>query len=367
MLSTRANFGPDTRRATRPLRRAGLFAACVWVCLWGTSPGPSGIARAAGPGAGLVRFESTQPQMGVPFKIILYAPDEAAAKGAFEAAFSYIAAQNRILSDYDPNSELSRLSRTAGSPQGIPVSATLWNVLVRAQALANETDGAFDVTVGPYVRLWRRARRNKQMPSSQRLAEARAVVGYHLLKFDEKHRTVQLQKPGMRLDLGGIAMGYAVDGALELLGKRGISRVLIDASGDIGVGDPPPGKEGWTIGVVPVESDGAPSMNILLANAAVTTSGDAFQHVVIDGKRYSHIVDPRTGLGLTDQSGVTVIAADCTAADSLATAVSVLGPKAGLALIERTPGAAATIIRAAGGTLEVFQSPRFAKFVTDEK
>ena len=310
-----------------------------------------------------MRFESTQPQMGVPFKIILYAPDEAAAKGAFEVAFSHIAALNRVLSDYDPNSELSRLSRAAGSPHGIPASETLWNVLARSQALANETEGAFDVTVGPLVRLWRRARRNKQMPTSQRLAQARSAVGYQLLKLDEKHRTAQLRQPGMRLDLGGIAMGYAVDEALKLLRKRGITRVLIDASGDVGVGDPPPGKDGWTIGVVPLEADGAPSCNISLANAAVTTSGDAFQHVVIDGKRYSHIVDPRSGLGLSDQSGVTVIARDCTTADSLATAVSVLGPKAGLALVERTPGAAVSIVRATDGQVEIFQSPRFGKFV----
>ncbi len=166
----------------------------------------------------------------------------------------------------------------------------------------------------------------------------------------------------MRLDLGGIAMGYAVDEALKVLRDRGITRALVDASGDIGVSDPPPGKDGWTIGVVPLSAAGTPSREIVLANAAVTTSGDAFQHVTIDGTRYSHIVDPRTGLGLTDQSGVTVIAPDCTTADSMATAVSVMGPTAGLEFVEATPAAAAFIVRAGEGFKpRTFESSRFPK------
>jgi thiamine biosynthesis lipoprotein len=325
------------------------------------------MARADDPGAELVRFESTQTHMGVPFKIILYAPAERAAKGASDAAFAQIAAIDRILSDYNPESELSRLNRTAGSGQSVATSEHLYNVLARSQALARATDGAFDVTVGPYVRLWRRARRSKEMPPAERLAEARAAVGYQFLKLDDKYRTAQLLKPHMRLDLGGIGMGYAVDEALAVLRRRGFTRALVDASGDIGVGDPPPGKCGWTIGVVPLDAAGTPSMDILLANAAVTTSGDAFQHVVIGGRRYSHIVDPRTGLGLTDQSGVTVIAPDCTTADSLATAVSVLGPTAGLKLVEQTPGAAALIVRSTDARPETFQSKRFPNFLINDK
>ncbi len=301
------------------------------------------------------RFEATQPQMGVPFKILLYAADQTAANRAFEAAFSRIAELNRVLSDYDPHSELSRLSQGAPSVHPMPVSEPLWIVLARSQALAVQSEGAFDATVGPYVRLWRRARRSKEMPSPERLAEARAAVGYQKLKLDEQQHTAQLMKPNMRLDLGGIAMGYAVDETLKLLRDRGITRALVDASGDIGVGDPPPGKPGWTIGVEPLSADailgtsGSSSRKIVLANAAVTTAGDAGQHVDIQGKRYSHIVDPHTGLGLTDRSGVTVIAPDCITADSLDTAVSVMGPTTGLALIENTPGAAAFIVRVTDG------------------
>ncbi len=311
----------------------------------------------------LERFESTRPQMGVPFKILLYAPDSATANHAFDAAFSRVEALNRVLSDYDSESELSRLSRSAPTSKEIPVSEDLWNVLACSQSLAKQTGGAFDVTVGPYVRLWRRARRSGEMPTPERLAEARAAVGYRYLKLDPRARTARLLRPNMRLDLGGIAMGYAVDETMKLLRQRGLRRVLVDASGDIAVGDPPPGKQAWTIDVMPLSTDGTPTRRILLANAAVTTAGDAFQHVVIDGVRYSHIVDPRTGLGVTDRVGVAVIARDCLTADSLDTAASVLGPKAALALIASTPGAEAFIVRPTDGEPEILESPGFKTFV----
>jgi thiamine biosynthesis lipoprotein len=168
----------------------------------------------------------------------------------------------------------------------------------------------------------------------------------------------------MRLDLGGIAAGYAVDEALRVLNAHGITRAMVNGSGDIGVSDPPPGVQGWRIGIAPLEKpDAAPSRYLLLSNAAVTTSGDAFQFVEIGGQRYSHIVDPRTGLGLTDRSSVTVVARDCITADSLATAVSVLGPEKGLELIEATPGAAALIFHLSAGGPVVRESRRLPHYV----
>lgn len=321
---------------------------------------------AACSGAELARFESTQPHMGVPFKIIIYAPDEATATRATRAAFARIAELDGILSDYNPESELNRLARQ-GHQGSVRLSDDLWRVLSASQQLARATGGAFDVTVGPYVRLWRRARRQKEMPSPERLAEARSAVSYQWLELDESTHSARLLRPNMRLDLGGIGMGYAVDEALAVLREQGIRHALVDASGDIGAAEAPPGTQGWRIGVVPLSDDGTPSRVILLANAAVTTAGDAFQHVVIDGQRYSHIVDPRTGLGMTDQIGVTVVARDCITADSLDTAVSVLGPKAGLALVEATPGAAAFIVRPVAGGVETFESRGFAALVSKSK
>ena len=323
--------------------------------------GLSPLLEAADPQPG--RFEFEQVHMGVPIKLILYAADQPAANQAADAAFERIRQLDLILSDYKPESELSRLSRTSGAGKPTPVSDDLWRVLWPAQQLAQRTQGAFDITVGPYVRLWRRARRSGEFPSPERLAEAGRSVGYRHLKLDEKRRTAELLLPGMRLDLGGIAAGYAADEALKTLEERGVERALIDISGDLLAGEAPPGRAGWQIGIAPVtRADGPPTRRLSLCRAALTTSGDAFQHVVIDGKRYSHIVDPRTGIGLTDQSSVTVIAADCITADSLATAVSVMGPKAGLKLIEETPGAAALIMRNRDGEMELHASQRLHDF-----
>jgi len=186
-------------------------------------------------------------------------------------------------------------------------------------------------------------------------------VGYQKLKLDPSRRTARLLVPGMRLDLGGIAADYAVDQAMAVLRRHGIHRALIDASGDILAASPPPGQEGWKIGIAPLDAAGPPSRYLGLHDQAVTTSGDAFQHVVFDAQRYSHIVDPATGLGLTDQSSVTVIAADCISADSLATAVCVLGPEKGLRLIEQTEHAAALIVRNRSGKVETVESRRFGE------
>ncbi len=313
---------------------------------------------------GLERFEATRVEMGVPFKILLYAADKTAAKAAFDAAFARISQLDDLLSDYDPDSELSRLSAASPTKQPVSLGPDLWNVLERAQSLARRTDGAFDVTVGPYVRLWRRARRQKEMPSPERLAEARAAVGYQHLVLDSDARSAMLNVANMRLDLGGIATGYAVDEALKVLRAQGITRALIDASGDIAASDPPPGKPGWLVAIIPLAEAGSPTRDLLLANAAVTTSGDAFQHVVLDGRRYSHIVDPKTGWGLTTQTAVTVIARDCITVDSLATAASVLGPDAGLALIHEVPGAAGFIVCNNAGQIETFETPDFKNHVT---
>jgi thiamine biosynthesis lipoprotein len=311
--------------------------------------------------ASLERYVYAQLHMGMTFELTLYAADEATANRAAQAAFRRIAELNGILSDYDPHSELSRLCETAGTGQAVKLSDPLWLVLSRSQHLAERTEGAFDVTVGPLVKLWRRARRQKELPDPARLAAARAAVGFQHLKLDASQKTATLLRPAMRVDLGGIGAGFAVDEALRVLREHGIARAMVNASGDIGVSEPPPGADGWKIGIAPLDKpDGPPSRYLLLSNAAVTTSGDAFQHVEIGGQRYSHIVDPHTGLGLTHRLSVTVVARDCITADSLATAASVLGCEHGLKLIDDTPGAAAQFVRLEAGQPKVVPSRRFS-------
>ena len=281
------------------------------------------------------RYNFRRREMGVSFRIALYASDEAVANMAADAAFRRIKQLNGIFSDYNPDSELMRLCHRSGPGHPIRVSRDFQRILSRSLAISRQSAGAFDVTVGPVVKLWRRARRKKKLPHPERLAAARKLIDYRMIVINPKSGTVELRKQGMRLDFGGIAKGYAGDAALAVLRTHGITRALIDGSGDIVVGDPPPGKTGWRIGLASLEKPDVPPTRFLsLTNAAVATSGDAYQYVEIDVKRYSHIVDPRTGIGLTHRSSVTVIAEKGATADALASAVSVLGPKCGLKLID---------------------------------
>jgi thiamine biosynthesis lipoprotein len=307
----------------------------------------------------LNRFEYTQRHMGTQFQVILYAAEEPSASRAARAAFARIAQLDGIMSDYRPASELMQLCKKAGGPP-VKVSDDLFRILVRSLEVARLSDGAFDVTVGPVVRLWRRARRTKRFPDDERLTKARALVGYKMIKLDAKNQTVQLAKKGMQLDLGGIAKGYAADEAQAVLKKHGITRALVAASGDIALSGAPPGKRGWKIGIGPLANpNDRPKLYLLLENAAVSTSGDFEQHVEIGGKRYSHIVDPRTGIGLVGRMSVTVVARNGTTADSLTKVVSVLGPKRGLAIIDAQDGVAALLVRKGEKGEETFKSKRF--------
>lgn len=341
----------------------GLCCAALW---------------AGGCGGDWRRYEFSQPHMGTRFNIVLYAQSADQAQAASAAGFARIAAIDAMMSDYQADSELNRLSDTAGSGQAVALSDELFHVLSRSVEMSQRTNGAFDVTVGPYVRLWRRARRQQELPSEQRLAEARAAVGYRHLRLDAATKTATLAVPNMRLDLGAIAKGYACDEALRVMRGHGVTRALVDGGGGVSMGDPPPDRPGWRVEIRPLgyqsvdgaggdasaalEAAGVPRY-VTLSNAAVATSGDAFQHVVIGGVRYSHLIDPATGLGLTDQSAVTVIAPDGITADSLSSSVCVLGPVAGLELIDATAGAEAVFVRVVDGQVQVHRSKRFDEMV----
>jgi len=305
------------------------------------------------------RFTFTEPHMGTRFQILLYAADEATAKQAARDAFKRIAELDGIMSDYRPTSELMRLCQKAGGPPA-RVSEDLFVVLSRAQEVSRLSGGAFDVTVGPVVRLWRRARKTQQLPDPEKLAHARALVGYRNVHLDARARTVRLAREGMQLDLGGIAKGYAADAALAVLRRHGITKGLVAAGGDIAVSGAPPGKKGWTIGIAPLEDpEQKPKRYLLLHDAAVSTSGDSEQYVEIGGKRYSHIIDPRTGMGLVGRASVTVVGPSGLTVDPLTKVVSVLGPRRGLEIIDSLKGVSCLAVRKTERGLETFTSRRF--------
>lgn len=307
----------------------------------------------------LSRFEFSEAHMGTLFRIVLYAPDAATADKASSAAFARIQELDHIMSDYRPSSELSRLSGQAGGPP-IKISRDLFRVLSASEELSRRSDGAFDVTVGPVVLLWRRARRRHELPDRNRLARARELVGYQNLRLNPEAHTAQLLKPGMRLDLGGIAKGDAADQALTVLKGFGITRALVAAAGDIALGGPPPNEAGWRIGIEAFESPSSPPQRtISLSNAGVSTSGDSEQHLDISGVRYSHIIDPKTAVALTGHRSVTVVAPHDITADCYATALSVLGPRRGQTLVRDTPGTSMFMMVERGQQVRTFTSPGF--------
>ena len=313
----------------------------------------------------LERFSFAEPHLGTIIDLTLYAPEEGVANEAARAAYARVKELDRIFSDYRPDSELMRLCETAGTEQPIKVSPELLQVLQQAQNVAERTDGQFDVTIGPLVKLWRLARKQKRVPSADEIARAKECVGWKWIAIDAERQTVELRKRGMLLDFGGIAKGYIAQDVSRLLREQNLNRTLVAVAGDIVAGDPPPGTDGWKIGVARLTAEGQEfSRMLLLKNRAISTSGDAFQFALIDGVRYSHIVDPQTGLGLTQRSSVTVIARDGAMADALATAVCVLGPEPGMRLIAATDQTAVLIVQAEEQGVNVIESPSFRQFQT---
>ncbi len=297
--------------------------------------------------------------MGTLFTITLYATNNASAEAAADAAFHRIAALDEIMSDYRADSELMRLcDQPFGQP--VPISQDLFDVFTRSQEMSKLTDGAFDITIGPCVRLWRFSRKRKTLPNPQELAAARAAVGWKNLRLDSRARTATLLLPNMRLDLGGIGKGFAADEALEILKGRGIDRALVAASGDIAIGDPPPGEPGWRIGLTAIDiRTNDPAQTLLLHNCGISTSGDTEQFVEINGIRYSHIVDPATCLGRTNRIQDTVIALNATMTDGLDTALNVMGVERGLRLVEALPKTAGYFLTKENGVTKTFVSRRF--------
>lgn len=311
----------------------------------------------------LQRFQRSEPHMGTTFGVVFYAAHEATANRASAAVFARVAELNRVCSDYVASSELSRLSARAPTADPVPVSRDLYRVLAASQVLSARSAGAFDVTIGPLSRLWRRARLHKKPPPEEKITEALSAVGYQFLVVREADQAVELKRPGMRLDLGAIAKGYAVDEALRVLKQQGITRALVSAGGNLAVGDPPPGEAVWRIEIASLGRAGETRRAVYLSHAGVATSGDTYQYLETAGVRYSHILDPRTGWGLTRRRSVTVVAPAGMWADGLATAVSVLGPVEGFRLVEETAGAAAYLVEAAteeGGQPVEYRSSRFA-------
>lgn len=292
------------------------------------------LLLAPAPSLAQARHEFTELHMGVAVRIVLYAQDTATARHAARTAYDRIAVLEDVFSDYRPQSELRRLEARPG--EWVPVSSDLLGVLRTALLVAALTDGAFDPTAGPLTRLWRQARRSGLLPDSATIAAARALVNWRGVYLNGMLSAVRLDRAGMHLDLGGIAKGYILAQAIAELRSLGVTSALIEAGGDIVLGNPPPGRPGWDVAVEGMEPGD-------LSNTAIATSGTTEQYFEIAGTRRAHIIDPRTGLGLTTARVATVIGPDAATADALATALVVLDYARGGRLLAGFPGYRASV------------------------
>lgn len=293
--------------------------------------------------AALERFEFNQPHMGVQVRIVMFAKNSARATAAAEAAYSEIARLESIMSDYRADSEVAMLGRRSGG-EPLPISCDLYAALDLACQISAATGGAFDITIGPVTNLWRGASESGVTPSAAEIERAHQLVNWRDLILDREHQTARLAQAAMRIDLGGIGQGYAADRALEVLRRHGVTCCLVDVSGDIAIGDPPPRAAGWAIALA---TDPSKATRLIhLRNSAISTSASTGRIYEVQGVRHSHLVDPRRSK-VSDpvpRRMVTVIAPQCATADAWATALCVLNPNAGLAISESMPGMAVLIV-----------------------
>ena len=271
-------------------------------------------------------------------------------------------------SDYRRESEVNRLCRNAPHLEPVAVSEHFWTLCNRAKEISERTHGAFDITVGPVSHLWRAAIKRRRLPEPEKISAALNGVGFEkLLIFPE--RKIQLTTAEMQLDFGGIAKGYAADVILERLREVSIRAALIDIGGDVTMFGTPKGRDNWILQIGGNTASGSSGIKLALNGGSIATSGDTEQRLLIDDVRYSHLVDPRSGLACTTSHMVTVIAEDGTTADSLASAFSILSLDEIREVASRFPRVAFRIVyREApeSTSLLTLESPEFAKFLSDE-
>jgi len=294
------------------------------------------------------RYEFEKGLMGSPFRLVFYATNDSLANQAARQAFLRVENLNDVLSDYRDGSEINRLSAQSGSRKWVRVSDDLYKVLSISKKISRKTRGTFDITVGPVVQLWRRAMRRNLFPTES--DKARKAVGYRLIKLQPRTKSVRLVRAHMRLDVGGIGKGYAADEAIRVIRELGISTILIDAGGDITMVGSPPDRQGWDVEIN--SGNSADSLAIVhLVDVGVATSGATYRFLEHEGVRYSHIVNPKTGVGLRYHVRTTVVAPNGTYADALATAFSVAGIKKGKRIIRRFPGVKVWLLETQGGQI----------------
>jgi thiamine biosynthesis lipoprotein len=331
--------------AGSPSNRTLAALVSLGLALIGTAWGVT-LARGRSGGAGNASnagaaVQLSRPLMGTVFTITVWSPagSESAAFRAIAQALDGVGELEERISSWQATSQTSAINRAAGGDP-VPIGPELAALLEASIDWARRTGGAFDVTGGPLFDVWQQARQDGVLPEESRIAARLALVGYEKIEMGEG--TARLARPGMRLDFGAIGKGFAADRAATVLREAGFPDALIDAGGDLHIGGTR-GGERWRVGV---RHPRRPGMLATLAasDRAVATSGDYEQFFTIDGMRYGHVIDLRTGRPVRGVTSVTVIARTATAADALATGLYVLGAQQGLELVEGLPGTEALFV-----------------------
>ncbi len=344
---------PESRRLTKVGLVIVAVAAVVAAGLWiRTGPDETLVTVTSHPLA-VMATSST-------LTVVVPQGEEAAAQKALAKAEATLRRVEALMSAYRDDSEVRRLNH-APARERVTLSPETVEVLRAARRFTELTGGAFDVTAGALFRLWRRCAGEGRLPKREELAAARAASGWTVLELldDGAVKADELA----RVDLGGIAKGYAIDRAIEAMKAAGCVGGLVDVGGDIRCFGAKPGGRPWRIAVrAPA---GSPHAGVLeIGPAAVCTSGDYLRFVEIEGKRYGHIIDPRSGMPVEATPSVTVIAPDASTADSLATAISVLGPTEGLELAATLEGVECLLmVREQGGEVLLHRSEGFPDLI----
>lgn len=284
--------------------------------------------------------------MGTIVSVTVLSPDADAGLAAIEAAFDEIALVEARTTRYSQDSELSKLNAMRDGYSREPVCLEIAEVVARSLAVAEASSGAFDITVAPLVDLWTFPEGDYALPDETHIQAALSAVDWRDVQVDADEGTLTAT-PGTQLDLAGVAKGYAVDRAVAALRRAGIETGVVDAGGDVGFVGTPPDEAGWRVGVQHPRADGLMGV-VVVDGGSIATSGDYQNFFLMDGVRYHHILDPSTGYPARGIMSVTVAAELAVDADALATAVFVLGPEDGMALIEGIPGAEALLIAGEG-------------------
>jgi FAD:protein FMN transferase len=297
--------------------------------------------------------------MGTSVQVQVFGPDDGVRGRAVEEAFAAIAEVDRLMSNYRPDSELAAVNAQAAR-KPIEVSDAMFSVLTAAHRVSADSNGAFDVTVGPLVKLWGFFDKRPHVPTEAELAAVRPLIDYRNVLIDAERHTIRFARAGVEIDLGGIAKGLAVELAAGVLRRHGVAG-LVDAGGNQYFVGTPPGKTRWTIGVKDPDAPDRLLGAIDVQEGSTSTSANDANFLTVDGRRYGHLLDPHSLKPSTASESATIVSRDGTLADALSKAAFVLGPRDGIALLDSFPEVAGLIAsREPDGRVKIAVSKRLA-------